>query len=128
MGKGTGDSKKLAIGDFLQEVKQTVTRHGGKDQGWVLVKRKENMDCLAELELGFRDVRDIILDLLVTDYCDGPVPDRDMPGDLWVFGKVIAGKEVYIKLKLAAFGSLRLVRVVSFHIAGESLCYPYKRK
>jgi hypothetical protein len=84
------------------------------------------MNCLAELELDFGDVRDLILQLLVTDYCEGPVNDRNMPGDLWVFGKVVAGKEVYIKLKLATFGSLRLVRVVSFHLARESLCYPYK--
>jgi hypothetical protein len=116
------DSRKRAVRDFLQEVKQTVTKRGGKDQGWVLVKRKDNMDCLAELELDFRDVHDVILGLLVADYCEGPILDRDMPGELWVFGKVIAGKEVYIKLKLATFGGLRRVRVVSFHLAKESLC------
>ena len=122
----SSDSHKAVIREFLQEVKNTITKRGNTDYGWRLVKRSETMNCLAELELDFGDVRDLILQLLVTDYCEGPVNDRNMPGDLWVFGKVVAGKEVYIKLKLATFGSLKLVRVVSFHLAKESLCYPYK--
>lgn len=122
------DSHKAAIREFLEEVKRTIAKVNDTDYGWRIVKRPETMNCLAELELDFGDVRDTILQLLVTDYCEGPVCDRDMPGDLWVFGKVVAGKEVYIKLKLATFGSLKLVRVVSFHLAKESLCYPYRRE
>ena len=81
---------------------------------------------MAALGFNYKDVRDAILELSVTDYCEGPVQDRDMPGDLWVFGKVIGSREVYIKLKLASFGTLKIVRIVSFHAAKESLCYPYR--
>jgi hypothetical protein len=109
----------------LLEVKKALTRQGSNDYGWRFVKRDENINCLAELEFNYEDVRDVILGLTVTDYCDGPVQDKDMPGDFWVFGKVLAGKEIYIKLKLATFGPLRIVRIVSFHFAREALSYPY---
>jgi len=35
---------------------------------------------------------------------------------------------VYIKLKLASFGPLRIVRVISFHFAQRTLEYPFKEK
>jgi len=120
------DLRRQAIRDFLEEVKQTIAGTSSGYQSWVLVKRKENVECMAALGFNYKDVRDAILELSVTDYCEGPVQDRDMPGDLWVFGKVIGGREVYIKLKLASFGTLKIVRIVSFHAAKESLCYPYR--
>lgn len=119
------DPKKLAVRDFLVEVKQTVVREGINDYGWVFVRRRENIDCLAELGFRNEDVRDVILGLSVADYCDGPVQDLSMPGDFWVFGKVISGKEIYIKLKLATISVLRIARVVSFHLAKGKLCYPF---
>ncbi len=119
------DPKKLAVRDFLVEVKQTVIREGVNDYGWDWVKRRENIDCLAELGFRNEDLRDVILGLSVTDYCEGPVQDFSMPGDFWVFGKVISGREIYIKLKLATISVLRIVRVVSFHPAKEKLSYPF---
>ena len=115
-----------AIRDFLLEIKSTITEPPGDWQGWVLVPRKENLDSMSELGFNFQDVRDVILGLSVADYCEGPVQDRDEIGDLWVFGKVISNRELYIKLKLASFGDLKLVRVVSFHKANRPLSYPYK--
>lgn len=117
---------KDAVGRFLQEVKETITKPPGQYQSWVLVPRQENEDCIAELGLRFPDVRDVILGLSVVDYCEGPVSDHDMPGDLLVFGKMVEGKEVYIKLKLAALDILKKVRIVSFHFARESMYYPFK--
>ena len=64
----------------------------------------------------------------VEDYCEGPRWDRDQPGELWVFGKAIESNAVYIKLKLASFGSLRNVRVVSFHFAEHPLEHPFKEE
>jgi len=119
------DPRKQAIRDFLEEVKQTIAGASSGYQSWVLVKRKENVECMAKLGFNYNDVRDAILELSVADYCEGPLQDRDMPGDLWVFGKVIGGGEIYIKLKLASFGNLKKLRIVSFHPAKESLCYPY---
>jgi hypothetical protein len=118
--------KKQAIRDFLEEVKQTMTGAASGSHGWILVKRKENVECLTELGFTYNDVRDAILGLTVVDYCEGPLQDRDIPGDLWIFGKVMGDREVYIKLKLARFGLLKIVRIVSFHRARELLYYPYK--
>lgn len=118
-------SQKQAIRDFLIEVKQTITKPSGNYQSWFLAKRKENIDCIAELGLTFKDVRDIVLGLSVVDYCEGPVQDRDVPGDLWVFGKVVSNTEVYIKLKLVTVSVLKVVRIISFHTANKALCYPF---
>ena len=126
MSEKFNDLRKQAIRDFLEEVKQTITEAAIGYQSWRLVKRKENVECMTELGFTYNDVRDAILGLSVVDYCEGPLQDRDMPGDLWVFGKVMEDREVYIKLKLARFGPLKIVRIVSFHPAKESLCYPYR--
>lgn len=115
-----------AVRGFLQDIKQTITTPVGNWGSWLLVKRKENMDCLTELGFNYQDVAEVILGLSVADYSGGPCRDRDMPGELWMFGKAIADKEIYIKLKLATFGTLKRVRIVSFHFAEEPLCYPYK--
>ena len=111
------------------EVKQTLTTKFHGKYLWYLQRRKDNEACLTELGLTLQDVHEELLGLSVVDYCEGPIPDRDMPGDLWMFGKFIRGREVYIKLKLATLGQLKqlkLVRVVSFHFAKEPLSYPYK--
>jgi len=76
----------------------------------------------------YPDIKETLLGLSVEDYCEGPCQDRDQPGELWVFGKAIENKVVYIKLKLASFGPLRIVRVVSFHFAEYTLEHPFEEK
>lgn len=118
------DAKELAVREFLQKVKSTITNPIGIWKGWVLVRRSENIDCMTELGFTYQSLHDAILSLSVTDYCEGPVQDRDMRGDFWIFGKIISSKEVYIKLKLANVGNLKVVRIVSFHEANRPLRYP----
>jgi len=120
------DPGKQRTRDFLEAVKQTITNPATRYDGWLLVRRPESVECITELGLTLGDVRDAILGLSVADYCAGPLQDRDMPGDLWVFGKVMEGREVYIKLKLARIGPVKIVRIVSFHFPKEPLCYPYR--
>jgi hypothetical protein len=115
------------VRDFLQLVKETIANPVA-DQGWVLVPRKENKECILKLGFKYPDIQETLLGLSVEDYCEGPRKDRDQPGELWVFGKAIENKVVYIKLKLASFGPLRIVRVVSFHLAEHILEYPFKEK
>jgi hypothetical protein len=122
------DPRKQAIRDFLEEVKQTIAGTGRDYQRWLLVNRRENIECMAELGFNYSDIRDAILELSVADYCEGPLRDRDAPGDMWVFGKVMGHEEIYIKLKLASFGRVKKLRIVSYHPARESLCYPYTPK
>ena len=115
------------VRDFLQLVKETITNPVA-DQGWVLVPRKENKECMLQLGFKYPDIKETLLGLSVEDYCEGPCQDRDQSGELWVFGKAIESKVVYIKLKLASFGPLRIVRVVSFHFAEHTLEHPFEGK
>jgi len=116
------------VRDFLQSVKETISKPFA-ESGWVLVPRPENKECIVQLGFKYADIEETLLGLSVEDYCEGPCRDRDQPGELWVFGKEIEGKTVYIKLKLASFGtvdSLRIVRVVSFHPAEYALDHPFR--
>ena len=116
------------VRDFLQQVKETITNPIKGCDGWVLIPRPENKDCI--LALGFRpsDIANTILSLSVVNYCEGPCHDHDQPGQLWVFGKVIDNKEVYIKLKLASLSILKMVRIISFHFARETLNYLFEEE
>ena len=67
-----------------------------------------------------------ILGLSVPDYCKGPEPDKDRPGNIWVFGKEIAEREIYIKLKIARIESYKIAKCISFHPAEQPLYYPFK--
>jgi hypothetical protein len=115
------------VRDFLQLVKETIT-NPVTGQGWVLVPRKENNECIIQLGYKYPDIKETLLGLSVEDYCEGPCHDRDLPGELWVFGKTLESKPVYIKIKLASFGTLRIVRVVSFHFAEHTLEHPFEDK
>lgn len=111
---------------FLLDVKRTIGRGSAGSGGLVLVNRKENWDCLAALGFTLKELELTVQSLAVADYSDGPLADQDMLGSLWVFGKVIEGEEVYMKLKLARLGPLATVRIVSFHFAQRPLKYPHK--
>ena len=65
------------------------------------------------------------MNLTVDDYCEGPEPDKDRPGEVWLFGKRISGKEVYIKLKIAQVGKEPIAKCLSFHPAKHPLCFPF---
>ena len=102
-------------------MKQAITDTTVNYDTWVLVPRETNLSTLARLGFTFNDVRNNILSLSLADYCEGPIRDYSVKGNCWVFCKNISGLEVYIKLKLATFGPIKKVRVISFHIADDSL-------
>lgn len=108
--------------EFLLEFKQIVTEGSGVD----IVPRAEMRPTLAELGLTMANLEELLLGLSVADYCKGPEPDRDRPGDVWVFGREIEGQEVYIKLKVAQAGNHRIAKCISFHIARYPLKYPHR--
>jgi hypothetical protein len=61
------------------------------------------------------------------DYCEGPLEEK-MRGILpmWVFGKEVKNKELYIKISMGVENSS--VICISFHIAENCLNYPYKNQ
>lgn len=87
--------------------------------------RGKNAQALVDLELRPID-RKAILELLETkDYSEGPLTETLYGGvDMWVFGKTIKKKVVYIKITMGAKGSS--VICISFHLAQYKMNYPFK--
>lgn len=117
------DDLESHIREFLMEFKKIVV-HRGLD----VIPRSENIDALAELGLTRKNRVDEILTLSFEDYCSGPEPDNDRPGDLWIFGKQIGTQPVYIKLKIAQVGEEKIAKCLSFHAAKFPLCFPCREK
>jgi len=103
---------------FLKEFKSIAASSGIQ-----VIPRRINNEALIYLEIT-RTIRDdIILSLEPNNFCKGPQPDRDMPGELWFFGSTISGKEIYIKLKIADAGGVKIAKCLSFHAAEHKLRY-----
>ncbi len=115
------DLKQLKTALFLKEFKQLI-----QENGLYIVNRLYNQKSLADLGITKKDCKKEIIGLSVTDYCNGPQPDTDRPGVIWVFGKKIADKEVYIKVKIAPVGTDKIAKCISFHVAEYPLSYPFK--
>jgi hypothetical protein len=117
-------SKQTQVRDFLVEFKGIVSKGRGLD----IVNRRENIDALSRMGLTKKSLIEEIMILSVENYCQGPQPDRDRPGHIWVFGKQVGAEEIYIKLKIAQVGKEKIAKCISFHAADFPLCYPYRGK
>ena len=116
-------AKEALVRNFLKEFKKIATEGRGID----IVSRRKNIDSLVKLRLTKRNCKNEILSLSVSDYCDGPKPDKDRPGEIWEFGKSILGNDVYIKLKIAQAGKEKIAKCLSFHMAEFQLCFPFNK-
>ncbi len=87
--------------------------------------RSKNTQALLDLEFRPVDRTNVIRSLKPEDFSDGPIDDVSYGGSqLWVFGKVIKQKEVYIKITLGNMNNKTIC--ISFHIAEHSMTYPFK--
>lgn len=114
-------SSETEVKAFLEDFKE-------KMKFWDVLFRDDrgkNTQTLADLELRSID-RKIILEALETkDYSEGPLAENLYRGaDMWVFGKLVKKKEVYIKITMGAMGSS--VICISFHLAQHRMNYPLK--
>lgn len=89
--------------------------------------RGKNQQTLHDLEISPAKRKEIIGSLKAEDYSQGPL-DEKMHGILpmWVFGKQVKKKEVYIKLSMG--GENNRAVCISFHIAEHPLNYPFKKQ
>lgn len=85
------------------------------------------MDALSKLNLTETNREEIILNLSASDYCDGPNKDPDRAGDVWIFGKEVNGKVIYIKLKTFIADKKICAKCLSFHEASYSMSWPFKK-
>ena len=89
--------------------------------------RGKNTQTLAALEITPKYRESIIKDIKVEDYFQGPIVDTlNQMGDMWVFGKDVKEREVYIKISLGRQNSQTLC--ISFHIAEYKMKYPFKEE
>jgi len=117
------DDLKKRIRTFLREFKRIAV-----DRGIDVIPRRKNIIALSELGLTKKNRRDEILALSVQNYCSGPEPDYDRPGEVWMFGEQIGDTNIYIKLKIAKVGDKKIAKCLAFHPAEFSICYPCKEE
>ena len=87
--------------------------------------RGKNRRTLEELEIVPMYRRVVIESLTVEDYVQGPIIDElNRLREMWVFGKDVKGREIYIKIMMGCTGSQTIC--ISFHIAEHPLSYPFK--
>lgn len=114
-------STKSEVSIFLMNFKE-------KMKFWDVLFRDDrgkNSKTLLELELRPIERKTILEKLEITDYCDGPIEEKLYGGsDMWVFGKTIKKREVYIKITMGIQGSS--VVCISFHLAEHKMNYPLK--
>jgi len=86
----------------------------------------KNENTLLALEFKHVHVRDILKKLEPEDYSKGPVADTLYKlSDMWIFGKMVKGKEVYIKIQLGPPASQTIC--ISFHFSEHKMEYPLKK-
>jgi len=124
--KSLDDEKRNEVAEFLKEFKQSAIQNG------ILVPhRPKNQDSLIEIGFTKKDLENTILSLSVSDYFAGPVPDIHRRGEVWEFGKIINGFEIYIKLQIVKYQPRDEDRIVtqakciSFHKAERPISYPF---
>ena len=87
--------------------------------------RGKNREALLQLDITPLQREVIVKNLLVHDYVEGPVIDElNKNGEMWVFGKDVKGREVYIKITLGYENGQTIC--ISFHVAEHPLKYPFK--
>lgn len=114
-------SKETEVASFLKDFKEKV-------KFWDVLFRDDrgkNAQTLLELELRPIDRKGILEELEVQDYSEGPLEEKLYGGaDMWVFGKAVKKKEIYIKITMGAMNSS--VICISFHLAQYDMNYPLK--
>ena len=113
--------KKGEVVEFLRDFKE-------KKQIWGVVfldDRGKNFSALSELEIRPVEREQVLDKLSSSDFSEGPL-EEDFHGgkEMWVFGKEVKGKEVYIKITLGPASTKTIC--ISFHLAEYSMNYPFK--
>ena len=87
--------------------------------------RGKNSQALVDLELHPTERKTILEALETKDYSEGPLEEKLYGGaEMWVFGKIVKKKEVYIKVTMGAMNCS--VICISFHLAQHKMKYPLK--
>jgi hypothetical protein len=87
--------------------------------------RGKNSQALFSLEISPGERIRVIEGLVNTDYAEGPKADNLNAGSpLWVFGKMVKGRMIYIKISVGQIN--KPVLCISFHEAEHEMNFPLK--
>jgi len=112
---------KDAVRRFLREFKSLM-----KEKAVYVINREDNILALIDLEINAKIRVDELKSLSVLDYVSGPDPDVSHTGVVWIFGKELLSRDVYIKLKIVEGEVEDKAICISFHPASRPLEYPFK--
>lgn len=126
-------SKKRDVIAFLEELKELLGKKDFNiDSDLMLIKKKKPDDeehstpyTLLDLDYDIWDVVERLKELTVAEYSETKIDKDDLnPPLLFVFGKNINKRLVYVKLKIKGDQKKRIL-CVSFHYARDSMKFPY---
>ncbi len=127
-------SKRKEVIAFLEELKDILNKDSFDiDNDLTLIRKKKSGDdakystpyTLLDLDYDAFDVIERLKELTVQEYSETKIDKDNLnPPLLFVFGKDINNKRIYIKLKIKGEQS-RHVLCVSFHYAKGKMNFPY---
>jgi hypothetical protein len=126
-------SQKTAVKAFLEDLKEVLGDEDFDiDKNLLIIRsRKDEIEystnyTLVDLEYDSFDVVERLKELTVAEYSETLIDkDDDKPPLLFVFGKDINNKLVYIKLKIKGETDKKVL-CLSFHYAKYDMKFPYK--
>ena len=126
-------SKRGEVAAFLEELKMFLEKGDFNiDTDFILIRKNKKDDMehstpytLLDLDYDIEDVVGRLKELTVEEYSETKIDKDDLdPPLLFVFGKNINRKLIYIKLKIKG-DQKRHVLCVSFHYAKDKMKFPY---
>jgi len=114
---------KREVEEFLGQFRLCI-EYGSKAR---FRQTPKNIQGLAALNMTQTQATECVCRLRSENYCNGPEVDRDEDGkEVWVFGWIERGVEIYIKIRLDPNKPFSTPVIRSFHPAEHSLSYPLK--
>ena len=107
-----------------QEVEQFLSQFGIKFDIWGIfyLDRDKNEEALKALGITPHGRDEIVRQIKSDDYVE--TLSADFFNEMWVFGRDMDGKELYIKIALGQPNSKTIC--ISFHVAEHPIKYAYK--
>ncbi len=86
---------------------------------------KNSIQHLADLSITANMRKEIILNLKVENYSEGPLQETQQGGtEMWVFGEIIKKQTIYIKITISKVTGSPIC--ISFHKAATPMNFPFK--
>lgn len=126
-----GKTSTKDIQDFLCQCREIIQSNKVVPSNFWFISKKENRDTLLALGFSLQDIKYEISNLSLDNYCEGPCDAHEHKDQVWIFGKIMNNREIYIKLCISDFDNagnkIKTLYCLSFHFAQKPMNHPYKR-